>query len=75
MFAGPSGAGKTLAAEVIAGELGVALHAVDLAGVVSKFVGETEKQLATVFDAAEGSGAVLFFDEADALFGKRSRGA
>jgi hypothetical protein len=72
LFAGPSGTGKTMAAEVLAAELDVDLYRVDLAGVVSKYIGETEKNLRRVFDAAEESGAVLFFDEADALFGKRS---
>jgi hypothetical protein len=72
LFAGPSGTGKTMAAEIIAGELGLDLWRVDLAGVVSKYIGETEKNLKQVFDAAEASGAALFFDEADALFGKRS---
>ncbi|NNJ11024.1 ATP-binding protein [Chloroflexales bacterium ZM16-3] len=72
LFAGASGTGKTLAAEVIAGELGLDLYRVDLASVVSKYVGETEKQLRRIFDAAEAGGAVLLFDEADALFGKRS---
>ncbi|SFF76383.1 ATPase family associated with various cellular activities (AAA) [Novosphingobium sp. CF614] len=72
LFAGPSGTGKTMAAEVIAGDLRTDLVRVDLAGVVSKYIGETEKNLSRVFAAAEGSGAVLLFDEADALFGKRS---
>ena len=72
LFAGPSGVGKTLAAEVIAHELDLDLYCVDLAGVVSKYIGETEKNLKRIFDAAEESGAVLFIDEADALFGKRS---
>ena len=72
LFWGDSGTGKTLAAEVIAGELGLALVRVDLSAVVSKYIGETEKHLRQVFDAAEASGAVLLFDEADALFGKRS---
>jgi hypothetical protein len=72
LFAGPSGTGKTLAAEVLAGELRLDLYAVDLSSVVSKYIGETEKNLRKVFDAAEDGGAVLFFDEADALFGKRS---
>jgi hypothetical protein len=72
LFAGPSGAGKTLAAEVIAGELGLDLYAIDLATTTSKFIGETEKNLRRIFDAAERSGAILLFDEADALFGKRS---
>ncbi len=72
LFAGPSGTGKTLAAEVVARELGLDLYRVDLARVVSKYIGETEKNLARIFDAAEAGGAVLLFDEADALFGKRS---
>jgi hypothetical protein len=72
LFAGPSGTGKTLAAEVIAGDLGLDLYRIDLAGVVSKYIGETERNLRRVFDAAEEGGALLFFDEADALFGKRS---
>ena len=62
----------TLAAEVIAGDLELDLYRIDLSGVISKYIGETEKNLKAVFDAAEASGAVLFFDEADALFGKRS---
>jgi hypothetical protein len=72
LFAGPSGTGKTLAAEVIAAELGLDLYRIDLSQVVSKYVGETEKNLRRVFDTAEEGGAVLLFDEADALFGKRS---
>jgi hypothetical protein len=72
LFAGPSGTGKTLAAEVIATDLEMDLFQIDLASVVSKYIGETEKNLRRVFDAAEESGAVLLFDEADALFGKRS---
>jgi SpoVK/Ycf46/Vps4 family AAA+-type ATPase len=72
LFAGPSGTGKTMAAEVLAKHLNLDLYRVDLAGVVSKYIGETEKNLRQVFDAAEESGAILFFDEADALFGKRS---
>ncbi|HEU5089994.1 MAG TPA: ATP-binding protein, partial [Roseiflexaceae bacterium] len=72
LFSGPSGTGKTTAAEVLAGELDLDLYRIDLAGVVSKYIGETEKNLRRVFDAAEQSGAVLLFDEADAIFGKRS---
>jgi hypothetical protein len=72
LLAGPSGTGKTMAAEIIAGELGLDLYAIDLAGIVSKYIGETEKNLARIFDAAETSNAILFFDEADALFGKRT---
>jgi AAA+ superfamily predicted ATPase len=72
LFAGPSGTGKTLAAEVIAHELGYDLFRIDLSAIVSKYIGETEKNLDRVFAAAENANAVLFFDEADALFGKRS---
>jgi hypothetical protein len=72
LFAGQSGTGKTLAAEVIAGELGLHLYTVDLATVVDKYIGETEKNLERIFAEAEASSGVLFFDEADALFGKRS---
>jgi hypothetical protein len=72
LFAGPSGTGKTMAAEVIARELDLDLYRIDLSSVVSKYIGETEKNLRKLFDAAEDGGAVLFFDEADALFGKRS---
>lgn len=72
LFAGPSGTGKTLAAEILANHLNLDLYRIDLSGVVSKYIGETEKNLRKVFDTAEQSGAILFFDEADALFGKRS---
>ena len=72
LFAGSSGTGKTLAAEVLAGDLALDLYRIDLSQVVSKYIGETEKNLQRVFDAAEAGGAVLLFDEADALFGKRS---
>jgi hypothetical protein len=72
LFAGPSGTGKTLAAEVVAEALQLDLNIVDLSQVTSKYIGETEKNLRRIFDAAEAGGAVLFFDEADALFGKRS---
>jgi hypothetical protein len=72
LFAGGSGTGKTLAAEVIASELELDMYRIDLAGVVSKYIGETEQNLRRVFDAAEEGGALLMFDEADALFGKRS---
>lgn len=72
LFAGPPGTGKTLAAEVLAHTIGVDLLVVDLARVVSKWIGETEKNLSDVFDAAERTHAVLLFDEADALFGKRT---
>ncbi|HEV2517977.1 MAG TPA: ATP-binding protein [Devosia sp.] len=72
LFAGESGTGKTLAAEAIANEVELDLYRVDLATVISKYIGETEKNLKQIFDAAEASGAVLLFDEADAIFGKRS---
>ncbi len=72
LFAGASGTGKTLAAEVLAHELHLDLYRIDLSSVVSKYIGETEKNLRRVFDAAEEGGAILLFDEADALFGKRS---
>ena len=72
LFAGESGTGKTMAAEVIANELDLSLYRIDLSAVVSKYIGETEKNLRKLFDAAEEGGAILFFDEADALFGRRS---
>jgi hypothetical protein len=72
LFTGPPGTGKTTAAEVVAGELGVELFAIDLSTVVSKYIGETEKNLERIFTAAAASDAILLFDEADALFGKRS---
>ena len=72
LFAGESGTGKTMAAQVLAAALGLELFRVDLATVVSKYIGETEKNLERIFTAADGSNAILFFDEADALFGKRS---
>jgi ATPase family associated with various cellular activities (AAA) len=72
LFAGESGTGKTMAAEVIANDLQLNLYRIDLSAVVSKYIGETEKNLRKLFDAAERGGAILFFDEADALFGKRS---
>jgi SpoVK/Ycf46/Vps4 family AAA+-type ATPase len=72
LFAGESGTGKTMAAEVIANDLQLNLYRIDLSAVVNKYIGETEKNLRRVFDAAERGGAILFFDEADALFGKRS---
>jgi len=72
LFSGGSGTGKTLAAEVLANELQLDLYRIDLAALVSKYIGETEKNLSRVFAAAEASGAILLFDEADALFGKRS---
>jgi SpoVK/Ycf46/Vps4 family AAA+-type ATPase len=72
LFAGPPGTGKTMAAEIIAGELGLDLFKIDLSTIVSKYIGETEKNLERIFTEAESSNAILFFDEADALFGKRS---
>ena len=72
LFAGESGTGKTMAAEVIANDLRLNLYRIDLSSVVSKYIGETEKNLRRLFDAAEDGGTILFFDEADALFGKRS---
>lgn len=72
LFAGESGTGKTMAAEVIAHDLGLLLYRIDLSAMVSKYIGETEKNLNLLFTAAEDTGAILFFDEADALFGKRS---
>jgi hypothetical protein len=72
LFAGESGTGKTMAAQVLASQLGLEIFRVDLATIVSKYIGETEKNLDRIFGAAEGSNAILFFDEADALFGKRS---
>jgi hypothetical protein len=72
LFSGPSGTGKTMAAEVLANALHLDLYRIDLSSVISKYIGETEKNLRRVFEAAEESGAILLFDEADALFGKRS---
>jgi SpoVK/Ycf46/Vps4 family AAA+-type ATPase len=72
LFVGPSGTGKTMAAEVIAGDLGLDLFKIDLSCLVSKYIGETEKNLSRVFEEAEQSNAILFFDEADSVFGKRS---
>jgi ATPase family associated with various cellular activities (AAA) len=72
LFAGDSGTGKTMAAEVIANDLKLDLYRIDLSSVVNKYIGETEKNLRRLFDGAEGGGAILLFDEADALFGKRS---
>jgi ATP-dependent 26S proteasome regulatory subunit len=72
LFAGSSGTGKTMSAEVLAGELQLDLYRIDLSSVVSKYIGETEKNLRRVFDAAEGGATILLFDEADAIFGKRS---
>lgn len=74
LFAGTSGTEKTMAAEVIASDLRIDLYRIDLSKVVSKYVGETEKNLSRIFDAAESGGAVLLFDEADALFGNREEG-
>jgi len=72
LFAGPSGTGKTMAAQIIASELSLDLYKIDLATVVSKYIGETEKNLDRIFEEAQDSNAILFFDEADAIFGKRS---
>jgi len=72
LFTGPPGTGKTMAAEISAGELGMDLYKIDLSTVVSKYIGETEKNLERIFSEAQTSNAILFFDEADALFGKRS---
>ena len=72
LFCGESGVGKTMAAEVLANALHLSLYRIDLSSVVSKYIGETERNLRRLFDAAEDGGAILFFDEADALFGKRS---
>ncbi|QJD84395.1 ATP-binding protein [Cohnella herbarum] len=72
LFAGPPGTGKTMAAEIIAGELGLELYRIDLSRIVSKYIGETEQRLSELFSEAENSGAILFFDEGDALFGKRT---
>ncbi len=73
LFAGPSGTGKTMAAQVLARSLGLGLYRVDLAGVVSKYIGETEKHLRELFEACERAPVLLLFDEADALFGKRTQ--
>jgi len=72
LFCGPSGTGKTLAASILANELGLDLYRIELPAIVSKYIGETEKNLSKIFTASERSGVLLFFDEADALFGKRS---
>jgi SpoVK/Ycf46/Vps4 family AAA+-type ATPase len=72
LFAGPSGTGKTMAAEILACELGLELYKTDLSTIVSKYIGETEKNLSRIFTEAASSNAILFFDEADALFGRRS---
>jgi SpoVK/Ycf46/Vps4 family AAA+-type ATPase len=72
LFTGANGTGKTMAAEALAGDLHLELYRIDLTRVVSKYIGETEKNLSRIFTEAAASGAILFFDEADALFGKRS---
>ncbi len=72
LFSGPPGCGKTMAAEVIANDLNLEIHKIDVSQIISKYIGETEKNLAKIFTAAETSNSILFFDEADALFGKRS---
>jgi SpoVK/Ycf46/Vps4 family AAA+-type ATPase len=72
LFAGPSGTGKTMAAEIMSNELGLDLYKIDLSAIVSKYIGETEKNLERIFKEGQASNAILFFDEADALFGKRS---
>jgi len=72
LFSGAPGTGKTMAAEVIAGEVGVPMFRIDLSQVVNKYIGETEKNLRRLFDAADATDVILFFDEADALFGKRT---
>jgi SpoVK/Ycf46/Vps4 family AAA+-type ATPase len=72
LFSGPSGTGKTMASEIIAKDVGLDLYKIDLSSVVSKYIGQTEKNLKNIFKEAETSNAILFFDEADALFGKRS---
>jgi SpoVK/Ycf46/Vps4 family AAA+-type ATPase len=72
LFAGGSGTGKTMTASVIAQDLALDLYKIDLSSIVSKYIGETEKNLDRIFQAAQSSNAILFFDEADALFGKRS---
>lgn len=73
LFAGPSGTGKTMAAQVLAATLGMDLYRIDLAGVVNKYIGETEKRLKRVFEVCERANVLLFFDEADALFGQRTQ--
>ncbi|MFN6070548.1 MAG: ATP-binding protein, partial [Pseudanabaena sp.] len=72
LFAGSSGTGKTMAAEVLGNELQLDVYRIDLSSIIDKYIGETEKNLKRIFDAAEGGGVILLFDEADALFGKRT---
>lgn len=72
LFAGPPGTGKTMAAQIMSSMLELPLYRVDLSQVVDKYIGETEKKLETIFSLAEKSNTILFFDEADAIFGKRS---
>ena len=72
LFAGPSGTGKTMAAEILAIELDLPMYRIDLSQVVSKYIGETEKNLKRLFDSADISDMILFFDEADSLFGRRT---
>lgn len=72
LFCGPSGTGKTMAAEIIANSLGLEFYKIDLSSIVSKYIGETEKNLSRIFAEAESSNVILFFDEADSLFGKRT---
>lgn len=72
LFCGPSGTGKTMSAGIVARELGLDLYKIDLSSVISKYIGETEKHLSEIFHEAQSSNAILFFDEADAIFGKRS---
>jgi hypothetical protein len=72
LFSGPPGTGKTMASEIVAKELDMEIYKIDLSQIISKYIGETEKNLSEIFDEAQASYAVLFFDEADALFGKRS---
>jgi SpoVK/Ycf46/Vps4 family AAA+-type ATPase len=72
LFCGPSGTGKTMSAGIVAGELGLDLYKIDISSVISKYIGETEKHLSEIFREAQTSNAILFFDEADAIFGKRS---
>ena len=72
VFAGPSGTGKTKAVKALAAEIGLDVYRIDLAAVVNKYIGETEKNLVRVLETADAKDAILFFDEADALFGKRT---